>query len=302
MRRSNSSLENATVPRLPSDIEDLAREAFMVEAAPRLVREVARTLAAHGIPVMPLKGVLLQRLVYGDGVFRRISDVDILVPSSCFSEAHTALLRAGFRNVFWEKGRWQATLENPSGIPLGIDLHRNISRTPRSRLTPDRMFERSSGDEGLFGVAVRIPSPYDLFAHVLLHGMLHWLMLGQVHRPRDFSAIAARFSLDEEGCAEYVADLGLATHALAFLPMTLKAVESPFIRGLLAKVHHRADLRGRLTAAAILNVLSNPQTGRISRRLAGLALAPSLPGAIKAGIVDRGRSTFYDFLDRHIAG
>lgn len=262
----------------------------MINAGPRLVREVARTLAPRGIPVMPLKGVLLQRLVYGVSTFRPISDVDILVPPARFLEAHAALVDAGFEHVFWEEGRWQATLKNPGRLPLGIDLHRDVSRTPRSGLTPEGLFGRSKSDESLFGIAVRVPAPCDLFAHVLLHAMLHWLRVGRVHRPEDFSVIAASLSLDEEECARHLADLHLTPHALVFLPMTLRVTESQFVRRLLARAHAHADFRSRCTTRVISSLLAGPDPGIISRRLAGLSLAPSLREAIKAGLTDRARS------------
>jgi len=44
--------------------------------------------------------------------------------------------------------------------------------------------------------------------------------------------------------------------------------------------------------------LAGPDPGIISRRLAGLSLAPSLREAIKAGITDRARSIVERFLLR----
>jgi hypothetical protein len=279
---------------LSRELEDIAREAFLVTAGPSLVREVARTLAAHRISVMPLKGVLLQRMVFGEGVFRPISDVDILVAPGRFEEAHAVLISAGFEHVFWERGKWQATLKNPSGFPLGIDLHREVSRTPRSRLTPRGLFERGTTNESLFGVAVRVPSPDDLFAHVLLHGMLHWIRVGRVHHPGDLAAIATRLGLNPEECAQHLARLNLTVHALTLLPLILQKVESTQVRKVLVASGARSHLRERYTSRTISALLSRPNPSGISRRLAGLSLAPSLLEAIELGLADRVRSMDLD--------
>src|SRR6185295_1848503 len=126
--------------------------------------------APSGISVMPLKGVLLQKLVYDDAKsFRPIADVDLLVPADRFFEALDLLRARGFTDECWERGEWQVTLKNPGGLPLGIDLHRRLTRTSRARLVPEAMFARGANDTRLFDAPVVLPSSEDLFAHLLLH-------------------------------------------------------------------------------------------------------------------------------------
>jgi hypothetical protein len=153
--------------------DPLIAEIFLMAAGPALVKRAADVLAVRGIPVMPLKGVLLQRLVYRDRSFRPIIDVDLLVPDDRFFEACSLLREAGFTKASWELGRWQVTLRNPDGPPLGIDLHRRITRTVRSRLTEADLFARGRPDAQMFGGPVILPSPDDLLAHLLLHATLH---------------------------------------------------------------------------------------------------------------------------------
>ena len=208
----------------------LAAEIFLTSAGPALVKSVAEILGAQRIPVMPLKGVLLQRLVYRDKAYRPISDVDLLVPEARFVDAYRTLHSAGFSGSRWEIGAWQVTINNPHGPPLGIDLHRRLTRTSRSRLTPAGLFERGTPDTQLFGTTVVIPSAEDLFAHLLLHAALHWLNLGGLHHAQDFQAVADSLRLDVDVCAEHLRRQGLLAHALLMLPLIAQAIGSPVRR------------------------------------------------------------------------
>src|SRR4051794_12798967 len=89
------------VTKTPVGAEDpaaprLVAEMFLKAAGPALVKRVAEILQKQGIPLMPLKGVLLRKLVYGEQSFRPIADVDILVPEAQFPDACRALRREGF--------------------------------------------------------------------------------------------------------------------------------------------------------------------------------------------------------------
>jgi hypothetical protein len=235
---------------------------------------------------MPLKGVLLQKLVYGDDAYRPISDVDVLVPEAQFTEACAELRRAGFTSESWELGGWQVTLMNPSGPPFGIDLHRRISRTHRSGLTASGMFERGRIDRELFGVSVVIPCPEDLLAHLVLHATLHWLNAVSVHHPQDFEATARALALDVERCAKHLTALGLLPHARLMLPLISAQAGGDFVRDLAARLP--TTPRARLSTWLVSELAARyRRPGHAARRLAGLALAPSLSSAIATAIRDR---------------
>ena len=258
---------------------------FLKAAGPTLVKKVAEILQPRRIPVMPLKGVLLQKLVYREESFRPIVDVDLLVPEAQFLDACAELRRAGFTEECWEVGRWQVTLRNPAGPPLGVDLHRRIARTSRARLTPTGMFQRGTMDTQLFGAPVVLPSADDLFAHLLLHATLHWISLGRLHRTRDFEAVARSLALDTDRCAEHLVDQGLLTHALVMLPMIAADTGGPFVHELESRLPRKA--RGRLAAALVRQITARFGVGQPVRRLAGLALAPSLSAALVSAALDR---------------
>ena len=61
-----------------------------------LLRRVASTLAASGIPVMPLKGALFAYWIYDDPEERLGGDIDVLVPGAAFEQAMNVLTALGF--------------------------------------------------------------------------------------------------------------------------------------------------------------------------------------------------------------
>jgi Uncharacterised nucleotidyltransferase len=267
------------------DDHRLAAEMFLKTAGPSLVKRVAEILDATGIPVMPLKGVLLQKLVYGDRFFRSIADVDLLVPERRFFEACAALQAAGFSNARWEEGQWQVTLTNPNGPPLGIDLHRRLTRTARSHLTAAGIFARGRLDTQLFGASVILPSSEDLFAHLLLHATLHWINLGTLHRPRDFQSLAEACELNADRCARHLKDQGMIAHASLMLPLIASEANSPFVPELVQRLDR--DTRTRIVVAAVRAITRRFPAGTPGRRLAGLALAPSISCALFGALRDR---------------
>jgi hypothetical protein len=263
----------------------LAREIYLTSAGPALVKRAVEALQPLKIPVMPLKGVLLQRLVYANGPFRPITDVDLLVPAARFFEAFAALEAAGFSDVRWEIGRWQATMVMPSGPRFGIDLHRRLTRTDRAGLTSQGLFQRASVDTELFAAPVMLPCPKDLFAHLLLHATLHWLSTGKLHRPRDFEAVARVLDLDAVDCANHLAEQRLLPHALLMLPLISRATGGAFVERLLQHLPRAPRTRAHAWVAEA--VAARFKVGHPGRRLAGLALAPSLTAALLSAARDR---------------
>lgn len=253
-----------------------------------LVKRVAEALRPHGIPVMPLKGVLLQRLVYGDKVFRPISDVDILVPEPRFFDAYAILQAAGFSRARWEKGQWEVTLTDPAGPPLGVDLHRTLSRTYRSRLTSAGLFARGTPDSRLFGTQVVLPCGEDLFAHLLFHASLERINLDRLHNPGDFEAVAAALGLTPARCARHLLEQGLVRHALFMLPALRdreRAAGGTFLERLGPAIE--CGPVDRIAALVVKKLCETFSLGHPARRLAGTALAPSVSRVLASAVRDR---------------
>ena len=268
------------------DARRLASEVFLKGAGPALLRRVATILQPRAIPVMPVKGVLLQRLVYGEQTFRAIKDVDVLVPEDRFSEACAMLRQNGFTDQRWAVGRWQVTLRNPDGYPLDVDLHRRLTRTSRAGLTAAGMFERAKVDESLFGVPVVVPCHEDIFAHLLLHAALHWINRGTLHRPEDFEAVGRALALDPDRCVSHLARHGLLAHARLVLPFVDASTGGTFVRSLLHSLPSQP--RARASAWLVRSLTARyPRPGSVARRFAGMILAPSISSAITSAIRDR---------------
>jgi hypothetical protein len=148
------------------------------------------------------------------------------------------------------------------------------------------MFQRGVADSGLFGAPVVLPSPEDLFAHLLLHATLHWLNRARLHRPEDFEAVSRALALDVERSARHLVEQGLLTHARLILPLVAAQTGGTFVPDLARRM---PDLtRARVSAWVVRALVAGyPHPGHAGRRLAGLALAPSLSGAIATAIRDR---------------
>jgi hypothetical protein len=149
------------------------------------------------------------------------------------------------------------------------------------------MLERGTSNTTLFGAPIVMPTAEDLLAHLLLHATLHWIRYGRLHRPEDFPAVTAALAIDPARCARHLREQGLAPHALVLLPKVLGTAEAPFLSSLVGHLH--ADRRERAAAWAIAAICARFAPGHPARRLAGLALAPSLGSAAKNAVADRFR-------------
>ncbi|MEO8215053.1 MAG: hypothetical protein ABI560_17770, partial [Myxococcales bacterium] len=190
--------------------------------------------------------------------------------------------------VRWESGGWEVSLCDPKGPPLGVDLHRRLSRTVRSRLTVAGLFARGTPDSSLFDAPVVLPSANDLFAHLLLHAALHWTSTGALHRPEDFAAVSAAGLLsDPRSCAQHLRAQGLTIHALALLPIIVAERSCRFLDDLLAQMQRQATATQRLGARLVGKICSRDTLHLPTRRVAGLLMSPSLPAALASAVRDR---------------
>lgn len=149
--------------RLP--VTSVRRRYATAVLAREVLVDVARVLAAQGIAVMPLKGVLFQQLLYADPAERALTDVDILVPERDFSRAIAALIEAGFLPRSAGRSLIECALRAPRG--LTVDLHRRLFGRGRYALSTEALFQRATRDDGLLGVPLYIADPYDTAAHLI---------------------------------------------------------------------------------------------------------------------------------------
>jgi len=244
------------------------------------VREIATILAPHGIVMMPLKGVLLQRLIYKTSACRPIGDVDILVHQSAFSRACAAIEAAGYTAF----GVGRDIFRRPNQI-LEVDLHHRLSTTIRSRLSGSDMLRRGRLDADLFGARVIIPSPLDLYAHLLLHLTLDWVNHGRLHHPEDLEAVPESLAITVPSLVRHLAVLGLDLHAGLMLPL----VEAHRPGGITRKVLDclRLTESKRMVVAASRKLCQGAAPGSVARRVGGLMLAPSWVEAGREAVLRR---------------
>lgn len=255
----------------------ITRTTFVAALVGRqLVRHVAECLDPQGIPIMPLKGVLLQVWVYPDAATRPISDVDVLVRPDDYLAAQQVLASRGYRRLRTEAGDWQSVWRHPE-LPLDLDLHRRLARTRRHRLTPPALFAEGHPNEHLFGARVIVPDPLDLYAHLLAHASSTLLLGGYLHRPEDMTRVPEALSLEPRIAAAHLVRRGVGRHARLVLPLIQERMADPFGQEVLRFLPR--DPFGRVVAATA-RLGSRRAGGRSAlRRVPGLLLNPTLAEA-----------------------
>lgn len=237
--------------------------------------EAVRLLNAVGILPMPLKGVLLQQIVYQDPADRLLTDADLLVPPGRFEEAVSALRRAG--HTIDPEGRAASMTKGPRA-QLVVDLHRRPFSPGLYGLDGRSMFARGRIDETLFDAVVVLPDPADLFAHLVGNFAKGRHSTESVAQLRDFSAVASRFSLGPLPIARHLEAHGLARAARYALAHAEDTFSGQVLRAL------RPDPVGEASAR-----LARRITARFGGGSAVSAVAPhlvnrSLPrGVLSAG-------------------
>ncbi len=234
-----------------------------------IVGRCARAFAARNIPVMALKGVALHALVYEDEAERPLSDVDLLVPPRHHADAVRALEDAGFRRRT-PATSWATTLAAPD-VPLDVDLHRRLFPTGLYRLDSDALFARSTLDASRFGAPVRLPDPYDLYAHCVGHFAKTRMDARNTRAFTDLERIARATRIEPGRCAVHLDRAGLgraARYTLGAMPEP-----DPFARAVLDAL--TADRLGDALALA-------------ARGLARACAQPSPISAPAAHLVNRG--------------
>lgn len=220
-------------------------------AASALVTDVAATLQRIGVPVMPIKGALLQHWLYEDPAERPLTDVDVLVPEADFPDAHRALLAAGYRCTE-HSSVGGAVLETRFGLML--DLHGRLFGPARYSLPTSALFARSVPDCDLFGVTVRLPSPLDAYAHLVGKAGSDHIHADARERLQEIQRLGHWLDLPAEVIAEHLLGCGMRRVARYVLGLVDRNTNDPL------------SLR-------IIDALPADPTGRALARLADAILA-----------------------------
>jgi len=254
------------------------RRAATSLAANALVADVAGKLARSGISVMPVKGALLQHWLYDDPTERSLTDVDLLVLPADLEVAVKRLESAGYR-LLARPSFGPVVLRTPFG--LALDLHPSLFDAARYRLSTEELFARSSEDTRLYGVRVQLPSPLDVYAHLIGKFGSDHLDGGATGRLDEIARMASRINAPPETVAQHLVHCGMRRVSRYVLPLVHQATNEPFA----AQVHRCLpfDPIGRCIATIASRSLQDaPALSRTAALVAHL-LNDSLPRGARSG-------------------
>lgn len=221
-------------------------------AARETLREVAALLSERGIPVMPLKGILFQLVLYADPAERPLTDVDVLVPEGRFAESIDLLVQHGYRPSSAGPSWIEAAFRSPRGLPL--DLHRSVFCPLRFRMPTEELFARATRDEALLGLPLWLQHPLDTLAHLV--GKLVSDHVHSAAEPRlaELERWVDKHALEPRAAARHLARCGLSRAAQHVFSRGARERAHPFYRGALAALPGNAlsglvvGVAGRLAA------------------------------------------------------
>ncbi len=144
----------------------------------RLHRELIRLLGEFnqaGIPVMPLKGLLLADLLYGDLALRSMSDIDLLVQPEDLAKGEQTLLKAGYIRLLppeYEADLYHDSyvIEIESGANVQVELHWDLAKSHTARLDVREVW-RSASRVQWEGREIWTMALPDLFLYICFHAV-----------------------------------------------------------------------------------------------------------------------------------
>jgi hypothetical protein len=238
--------------------------------------QAAELLAPHGILLMPLKGIWLQRLIYPDPAERPITDVDVLVPERRYREVLARLAEAGW--TLCGANVSEASYRAP-GLPLPLDVHKRLFGRGAFRLPNAELFARARPDAEAFGLRLLLPDPLDVFAHLIGHFVKS---RGFTPTPeltvRDLVLLAAAGLFEPRRCAAHLDASGLARAARYTLPLIAASDAGGFGRAVLDALPPDPVGAGIARAMTALGAHMHARSGWSAAL--GFVLEPSLPRAL----------------------
>lgn len=266
---------------LDARIADLVRRG----TARTLVHDVASVLAREGIPVMPLKGALLAETVYGGGLVRAFTDVDVLVPEGDFERAVRALEQASFVVAERAMPADASCVVCPPGLGVTLDLHRRLFGRALFDLPTWAVFARGTRDRALFGAEVVLPDPRDQLAHAIGHYVKSRPTPDAETLALDLALVAEVHGVRPESLAEHLVSHGLGRAARLALPIAAEARpdRGAFARAVLERLPR--DPLGDRLARFVRDRLLEGDPGSVASLVGQHALDRSLPWAFASAML-----------------
>jgi hypothetical protein len=261
------------------DRDSARRRAVTSLLATELVGDVARRLGEAGIAVMPVKGALLQHWLYADPAERPLTDVDVLVCRDDLAMAVERLEAAGYRRTR-HRTVGGMVMETPFG--LALDLHSQLFDHARYRISTGDLFARSSPDSSLYGATVLLPSPLDVYAHLIGKFGSDHLTARSVAQLDEIARMSVCLDNAPEAAARHLFHCGMGRVSRYVLQLVYESTGDTFA----LQVHDRLPFdpigRGVVAVArpTLATVAPDSRTGALMAHL----LNESLPRGIRSGI------------------
>ncbi|MFO0624698.1 MAG: nucleotidyltransferase family protein [Polyangiales bacterium] len=236
-------------------------------ASEAVLRDALYALRDAGVEVMPLKGVLLRRLVYDDPAERPVGDVDLLVRGRDVRRAHEALDAAGFEPIFLEPMERERSFRHRR-LGLLVDLHWQLFYDDYFDFDAEGLFARATWDEAGFVAPVWRMAPLDLYAHVLVHaGFTAWVQ--PVPRLYDIARIVARLHIDPVEAARHLTRCGMGAFARYALRLAAREGDGAHAGEVLAALGEDPlrDLAARAVLASVPWLRARPYLAYAPRRM-----------------------------------
>ncbi|MDZ4701330.1 MAG: nucleotidyltransferase family protein [Rhodothermales bacterium] len=213
------ALRDRTGPAAPADTlaaiqQDFHRMSMLIHVQIIALRRVLGHLDARGIPAIVLKGLPLGRLAYGNPIWRKPGDIDLLIHPEHYQEVRLALAEmdyqpdltgdAAARELDWKK---QMTFR---GAPCDVDVHLGLEQASFLRIAyaagaDDDAIRARCRTVTIGGLDVRTLGPEDLVAFLCIHSAKHaWSHLFMI---ADLAAFVANNAIDWPVVAERTAAL-----------------------------------------------------------------------------------------------
>jgi hypothetical protein len=253
------------------------------------------------VEVIPLKGAILQSLLYKDSGLRGMSDVDLLVRPDVFLTAVNILYRLGFKacskdrfeNITWfeklPRENWPKDLSFSDKFSLVIELHQQLVETwflPAYPLNIEAVWDRSvslkQSDKtpAVFAEDFwnRILSPCDTLAYLCLHLALHGLQFRQTYLDIDLWIRNLPDTWDWERWLDLVNQWQIRSATYHVLSICKDFMETPLPDGILRRLDPGwlARFRVKLLISSESILADRPSLGRHYPTLVKLALIDHL--------------------------
>jgi hypothetical protein len=213
------------------------------------LRQLARTLAPLGIPIIALKGAayLLRGMPHADT--RLLSDVDVMVPRASLAAAEGALLAAGWRGTrldpydqrYYREWSHELPPLHYPGRLMGVDVHHTIC-PPVSRLRPDAaaFWARATATSQAH---VSVLSPADALLHAAVHLFFDSDFDGRFRDLVDLHEMTLAFGATStflDDACERAAELGLGRPLHYTLVLLTRVLGTPVPAQVLARTRRFA--------------------------------------------------------------